>query len=212
MQRVMCTVVSLSLIVSSLGGCASQAKPRVVGPQVYGYTLNQRLSTDEFKALSDTGRQTMSGLSIYELKDPEGARLKLYLERTLWVDRVEKVSAPFKVESDCENALKDETARLQSTIAEFNSRQARPGGAPRQVGDIYASQSTTPCTRKGGRDADAQSYRYELSASLSTETAPVKHGLSEKVENAYMGMWMGVFTIVLLPFVLIGAAVGAVTD
>ncbi|PYY92169.1 hypothetical protein DNK59_01065 [Pseudomonas sp. TKO26] len=212
MQRGLCTVVSLSLIVSSLGGCASQAKPRVAGPQVYGYTLNQRLSADEFKALSDTGLETMSGLSIYELKAPAGAKLSLYLERTLWVDRVEKLSGPFEVASDCENAFKDESAQLQATIAEFNSRRARPGGAPRQVGDIYASQSTTPCERKGGRDTDAQSYRYRLAASLSTETAPVKHGLSEKVENAYMGMWMGVFTIVLLPFALVGAAVGAVTD
>jgi len=214
MNRTLCIATSLSIIASSLGGCASPGvQAPYVGPQVFGYTLNQPLSGEELQAFKATGFGTLSGLRVFARDDTDGGVIEVYLDRQDRPGVIRKKSRPFASEEACQAEFGPLKDQLQNRIVLSNAATRAPNseGRARNVGDRYASLSSDAC--QAGRGESAGSYAYGLDAKLERAEAPkAKRSLGDKFDDAYIGAWTTVFVIALLPLVLIGLAVDKATD
>lgn len=211
MQRMLCSVLSLAIISSALAGCATApvaARPAVAGPQVYGYTLNQPLTGEQFQKLNDAGKNIEGSLRLYRQFSRDGSQLGLYADAKLWLDTVTRTSTQFYAEDECLAAQQADEVQLKMLIDDFNARRAGPGAAPRQVGDVYASRATDACQRIGGQGPGAEAYRYTLWATLQTETLAPAPGFPRKVEDTHVSAWDTALVIVLLPVVALASVMG----
>lgn len=213
MQRTVCGTLSLTIIVSSLGGCASPPpRERVSGPQVFGYELQQPLSAEAFKALTYARLDPAYAEPDYLSYQADGAVLALDLQRDRSLTRILKRSRAFDSRADCQAALDQDRASLQGPVDAFNARHAKVPGVAPQVGEPAASFSVRECWQRGGRGADSQSYRYEAWASQGPVSAPSKTRQPNVVEQTAGGVLVGLFAIVMLPFALIGWGVDKARD
>ncbi|WP_338523532.1 hypothetical protein NUH87_27970 [Pseudomonas batumici] len=211
MQRILCSVLSLAIITSSLAGCSTPpVRPAVTGPQVYGYTLNQQLSGEQFQGLTDSGKRFVGSLRLYHPSQQDGRLLGLYADSKLWLDTVTSTSQEFSSESDCQAAQQADEAQLKTLIDDFNARQARPAGAPRQLGDVYASQSLDACQRIGGPGPGGEAFRYTTWATLQTETLAPRQGFPRKVEDTSSKAWDIALVIALVPIVVVAYGVAGI--
>ena len=200
MDRTLCVALSLSIIASSLTACTTPStKVPVGGPQVYGYTLNKPLSGNQLSALSNTGFETLTGAREFQRDDGYGGEISVLLDRQNRPGVINKKSRVFTHEGDCESELKTQMNDLQQRIDSHNSTNGQLQGG-RSI-----SLSHEACRIRQGDQPGH--YRYALSVSKSKEPATSTSGLGKKVDDAYTGAWMTVFTVLLAPFVLIGAAV-----
>ncbi len=152
MQRMLCSVLSLAIITSSLSGCATApAQPEIVGPDVYGYTLYQPLSSEQFEPLTKTRGFYTGALELYLQAAPDGGVLGLYVGGKHWLDTVSKTSKLYVTQPECEAAWQAEEGQLKALVDGFNARQTQP---PR-LGDYYAVQTVDACKPFKG-----QGYRY----------------------------------------------------
>ncbi|WP_434648282.1 hypothetical protein [Pseudomonas sp. D1-2] len=203
MNRTLCTALSLSIIASS-AGCASQAvKEPFKAPQIYGYTLGQPLSSDEFKALSATGGESLTGSKIYKRVDEQGDTYEVLLDHQIRPDLITKASRAFVSQPECEAEFEVQVAQLKQLLASHEDRTP-------VMGDRYVSLSTTQCNVD--RYDQSQTYRYALIVSVDTVAAPLKRSLGDKIHDAYGAVGMTVFVIALLPFALVALAVDKATD
>ncbi|SEB53360.1 hypothetical protein SAMN05216178_1035 [Pseudomonas saponiphila] len=209
MQRMLCSVLSLAIILSSLGACTTApVRPAVEGPQVYGYTLNQPLSREQVQRLTDTGKHYIGPLKLYQQVLPDGSQFDFYTDYRKWLDTLARTSREFPAESDCQAAQQADQMQLTTLIDDFNARQARPAGVPRQVGEVYAVRALDACQRVAGQGPGAQAFRYTLWATLQTETAAHEHDFQRKVEDPHAQARDITQAILLLPFVALGAFMG----
>jgi hypothetical protein len=213
MNRTLCTALSLSIIASSVTGCAAKpvTEPLKV-PPVYGYTLNQPLSSDEFKALSATGGETGVGSDVYKRVDDQGYVYEVSLDRQFRPDYIEKSSRAFVSQPECVAEFEVQVAQLKSLFSSHNIPSGGLGLENRTLvpGDRYISVDTGEC--KVDEFDKSETYRYSLSLSEQTVFVPPKRGLGDDVEDAYVGAWMTVFMIAVLPLVLVGLVVDKATD
>ncbi|MBC2656095.1 hypothetical protein H7A76_11665 [Pseudomonas sp. MSSRFD41] len=214
MQRMLCSVLSLAIILSSLGACTTApARPAVEGPQVYGYTLNLPLSREQVQRLTDTGKHYVGALKLYQQVLPDGSQFDFYTDYRNWLDTLAHTSREFPAESDCQAAQQVDQMQLTTLIDDYNAHQARPAGAPRQVGDVYAIQALDACQRVAGQGPGAQAFRYTLWATLQTETTAHEQGFLRKIEDPHAQTRGIAQVILLLPFaVLITFMGGGCTD
>ncbi|MGX1175887.1 hypothetical protein [Pseudomonas sp. R151218B TE3479] len=203
MNRTLCTALSLSIIASSAGCATKPAKEPFKAPQIYGYTLNQPLSSDEFKALSATGRESLTGSKVYKRVDDQGDTYEVVLDHQVRPDSIRKTSRAFASQPECEAEFKVQVAQLEQLLASHESRTPVPG-------DRYVGLYTTKCN--SNRYDQSPTYRYALNLSESVLVPPSKQGLGDKIHDAYGAFGMTVFVIALLPFVLVGLAVDKITD
>lgn len=203
MNRTLCTALSLSIIASSAGCATKPAKEPFKAPQIYGYTLNQPLSSDEFKALSVTGAESLTGSKVYKRVDEQGDTYEVFLDRQVRPDYIRKTSRAFASQPECETEFEAQVAQLKQLLANHENR------AP-VLGDHYVSLNTTQCNV--GRYDQSQTYRYVLSVSEDIVAPPSERGLGDKIHDAYGAVWMTVLGVALLPFVLVGAVVAKATD
>lgn len=99
----LCSVLSLVMITSSLGGCAAApVRSEVTGPEVYGYTLYQTLSGKQFQPLTGTGKPFADDLELYLQAAPDGGVFGLYVGKDRWLDTVSKTSKRYVTELECE--------------------------------------------------------------------------------------------------------------
>lgn len=211
MQKMLCSLSSLAIIGASLAGCATPppaARPTVTGPEVYGYTLNQPLSGEQFQKLNDAGKNFEGSLRLYRQFSRDGSQLGLYANAKLWLDTVTYTSTEFYAEGECLIAQQTGEAQLKQLIDGFNARQARSAGAPRQVGDVYASQAVDACQRIGGKGPGAEAFRFTLWATLQTESLAPTPGFPRKVEDTQASAWQTALVIVLLPVVAVASVMG----
>lgn len=209
MHRMLCSVLSLTIILSSLGACTTApVGPTVEGPQVYGYTLNQPLSREQVQRLTDTGKHFVGALKLYRQELPDGSQFGFYTNYRNWLNTLARTSREFPAESDCLVAQQADQLQLTTLIDDFNARQARPTGVPRQVGDVYAVQALDACQRVGGQGPGADAFRYTLWATLQTETAAHDQGFLRKVEDPHAQARGIAQVIVLLPFAALAAFMG----
>lgn len=152
MQRMLCSVLSLAIITSSLSGCATApVQPEIAGPEVYGYTLYQPLSSEQFEPLTKTRGFYTGALELYLQAASDGGVLGLYVGGKHWLDTVSKTSKLFVTQPECEAAWQAEEGQLKALVDGFNARQTQP---PR-LGDYYAVQTVDACKQFKG-----QGYRY----------------------------------------------------
>lgn len=211
MQRMLCTVLSLLMISSTLSGCATApvaARPAISGPQVYGYTLNQPLSGEQLQRLSDSGQDFVGPLRLYRQFPRDGSRLGLYADAKRWLDTVSRTSREFSTQGECQAEQAVDEVQLTTLIDAFNAGQARPAGAPRQVGDVYASQWLDACQRIGGQGPGAEAFHYTLWATLQTATQASGQGFVRKVEPTHNDAWSMATVVVLLPILLVATLMG----
>jgi hypothetical protein len=203
MNRTLCTALSLSIIASSAGCATKPVREPFKAPQIYGYTLNQPLSSDEFKALSATGAESLTGYKVYKRVDDQGDTYEVVLDHQVRPDSIRKKSRAFTSQPECEAEFEAQVAQLEQLLASHESRTPVPG-------DRYVGLYTTKCNFN--RHDQSPTYRYALSLSESILAPPSKRGLGDKIHDAYGAAWMTVFTIALLPLVLVGLAVDKATD
>lgn len=213
MNRTLCSALSLSIIASSSAGCAAKpvTKPFNV-PKVYGYTLNQPLSSDEFKALSATGGESGTGSKVYKRVDDQGDAYEVLLDRQIRPDFISKTSRAFANRSECEAELEAQVAQLKQLLASHDiaTRGLGPESRALMSGDRYVSLNATDC---GVPQYDRpEAHRYTVGLSEDIVAPPSKQSLGDKIHDAYGTVGMTVFVIALLPFVLVGLAVDKVTD
>lgn len=209
MQRMLCSVLSLAIILSSLGACTTApVRPAVEGPQVYGYTLNQPLSREQVQRLTDTGKHFVGAIKLYQQELPDGSQFGFYTDYRNWLDTLARTSREFPAEGDCQAAQQADQMQLTTLIDDFNARQARPAGAPRQVGDVYAIQAVDACQRGSGQGPGAQAFRYTLWATLQTETVAHDQGFLRKVEDPHAQARGIAQVMLLLPFAALAAFMG----
>lgn len=152
MQRMLCSVLSLAIITSSLSGCATApVQPEIAGPEVYGYTLYQPLSSEQFEPLTKTRGFYAGALELYLQAAPDGGVLGLYVGGKHWLDTVSKTSKLYVTPPECEAARQAEEGQLKVLVEGFNARQTQP----RRLGDYYAVQTVDAC-----KPVKGQGYRY----------------------------------------------------
>ncbi|WP_210712364.1 hypothetical protein [Pseudomonas sp. MWU349] len=209
MQRMLCSVLSLVIILSSLGACTTApVRPAIEGPQVYGYTLNQPLSREQVQRLTDTGKHFVGAIKLYRQELPDGSQFDFYTNYRDWLDTLARTSREFAAESDCLAAQQADQLQLTTLIDDFNASLARPAGAPLQVGGVYAVQALDACQRVGGQGPGAQAFRYTLWATLQTETAAHEHDFQRKVEDPHAQARGIAQVVLLLPFAALAAFMG----
>lgn len=212
MQRMLCSVLSLVMVVSLLDGCtATPVKPRptVTGPQVYGYPLNQPLPEAQMRRLSYTGKHFDGSLRLYQQVLPDGSQFGFYLDAGQWLEALSRTSRGFDTQSECLAAQQADEMQLKTLIDEFNARQARADGAPRQEGDVYVDQALQACQRMGGPGPEAEALRYTLWATMQTQAPEAEPGSPGKVEAAHSSVG-DVVVIVAVGVVLAVVVVAAV--
>ncbi|SEO79730.1 hypothetical protein [Pseudomonas sp. NFACC39-1] len=213
MNRMFCTALSLSIIASSSTGCAAKpVKEPLKVPQVYGYTLNQPLSSNEFMALSATGGESGTGSKVYKRVDDQGDAYEVFLDSKIRPDVIRKTSRAFASQSECEAEFEVQVAQLKQHLARHDiaTRGLGPESRTLVPGDRYVGVNATEC---GARQYDhPEAYRYVLSLSEDILSPAPKRGLADKVHDAYGAVGMTVFVIALLPFVLVGWAVDKASD
>ena len=209
MQRMRCSVLNLAIILSSLGACTTApVRPAVEGPQVYGYTLNQPLSREQVQRLTDTGKHFVGAIKLYQQELPDGSQFGFYTDYRNWLDTLARTSREFPAEGDCQAAQQADQMQLTTLIDDFNARQARPAGAPRQVGEVYAIQALDACRRVGGQGPGAHAFRYTLWATLQTETAAPEHDFLRKVEDPHAQARGIAQVMLMLPFAALATFMG----
>ncbi|AHL36854.1 hypothetical protein CD58_10230 [Pseudomonas brassicacearum] len=213
MNRTLCSALSLSIIASSITGCAAKpvTEPLKV-PQVYGYTLNKRLSSDEFKALSATGGKTGKGSDVYKRVDEQGDVYEVFLDRSFHPDYIQKQSRAFVSQPECVAEFEVQVAQLKQLLASHNiaTRGLGPESRTLVPGDRYVSVDAMEC--RVGRYDQSETYRYSLSLSEQIIAPASKRGLGDEIHDAYGAAWMTVFVVALLPLVLVGLVVDKATD
>ncbi len=163
MQRMLCSVLSLAIITSSLSGCATApVQPEITGPEVYGYTLYQPLSNEQFDPLTRSRGLYDGSVELYLQAAPEGGVLGLYVGGTRWLDTVSKTSKLYFTQPECEAAWQVEEEQLKALVDGFNARQTQP----RRLGDYYAVQTVDACKRFKARDVEPEAYRYTAWATM----------------------------------------------
>lgn len=178
-----------------------------MGPQVYGYTLNQQMTPEQLQGFTDSGKRFVgTTLKLYHPPQHEGRLLGLYVDYKRRLDTVTSTSQGFVSESDCQVAQQADEAQLKTLIDDFNSQQARPAGAPRQLGDVYASQSTDVCQRIGGQVPEAATFRYTIWTTLQTETMEPGQTFPRKVESTTSEAQDIATIIVLVPILVVASA------
>ncbi|PCR94501.1 hypothetical protein CP336_21675 [Pseudomonas fluorescens] len=210
----LCITLTISIITSSLTGCATPSVQQpIIGPQVLGYTLNQPLTEEEFNAVTNTGDKWGFGGWVYQRDDGQGGVLRVYLDKNHRPKGIERISQTFDTKDECESVFAAQTVELKKQMTAYNIANRRSENAGRREylpGERHVEVSGGGCRDRQGDPRDV--YRFDLQVRESIETAAPKRGLSDKFHDAYGNAWMTVFVIVLLPFVLIGAAVDAATD
>ncbi|NVZ52755.1 hypothetical protein HX792_20590 [Pseudomonas sp. B6002] len=161
MQRMVCSVLSLAMIMSSLGGCAAKpVKPAVVGPEVYGYTLYQPLTGEQLDDFSRTTKSFPGGLSLYLKASEGGGVLGLYADASHWLDTVSKTSKPLATEPECQAAQQVEDGQLKALVEGYNAHAS---------GDFVAIRAVDDC-----KLVPEQGYRYTVWATMQARNlAPV---------------------------------------
>lgn len=161
MQRMVCSVLSLAIVLSSLGGCAAApVRPNVVGPEVYGYSLYQPMTGEQIDDLSRSSKSFPGGLSLYLKASQDGGVLGVYADSRHWLDTVSKTSKPVATERECQAAQQVEEGQLKALIEGYN---AHPSG------DFIAVQAVDDC-----KLVPEQGYRYTVWASMQAKNlAPV---------------------------------------
>lgn len=213
MNRMLCVALSLSIIASSSTGCAAKpVKEPLKVPQVYGYTLNQPLSRDEFKALSATGGESSRGGRGYKRVDDQGDAYEVFLDRQTRPDFIRKLSRAFASRTECEAEFEAQVVQLKQLFASHNiaTRGLGPESRTLVPGDRYVGLNAMECNVR--RPDQSEPYRYVLSLSEGIVAPPSKPGLGDKIHDAYGAVGMTVFVIALLPFVMVGLAVDKATD
>lgn len=214
MSRMLCIALSLSIIVSSLSGCATPPVKRaaVAGPEAFGYTLNQPLTADELKALTDARITSQAGTRMFTREDGQGGTLKLHLDSESRPVEIEKTSRLFGTEEECKaehHLLVDEL----STLAAVHNRAHRiPNreGLDYLPGEHYVKADGLRCLAGEGDPPDT--FRYSEGIADHIATDPPKRSFGKRFDEAYQSTAFTIIVIALLPLVLIGAAVGAMTD
>jgi hypothetical protein len=194
MQRMLCSVLSLVMIMSSLGGCAAApVRPEVAGPEVYGYTLYQTMSGKQFQPLTGTGKGFAGDLELYLQAAPDGGVFGLYVGRDSWLDTVSKTSKLYVTEPECEAARQVEEGQLKAIVEGFNARQVMP----RRVGDLYAVEAVDAC-----KAANGQAYRYTIWTTLQAFSAGPGQPYPYKVEPQRSLAMEIAFVAVAIPVVV----------
>lgn len=175
---------------------------------MYGYTLNQPLSREQVQRLTDTGKHFVGAIKLYQQELPDGSQFGFYTDYRNWLDTLARTSREFPAEGDCQAAQQADQMQLTTLIDDFNARQARPAGALRQVGEVYAIQALDACRRVGGQGPGAQAFRYTLWATLQTETAAHEHDFLRKVEDPHAQARGIAQVMLLLPFAALAAFMG----
>lgn len=213
MNRMLCAALSLSIIASSTGGCAAKpVKAPLNVPQVYGYTLNQPLSSDEFKVLSATGSENSRGGRGFKRVDEQGDVYEVFLDHWLRPNFIHKQSRVFTSQAECEAEFEVQAAQLKQLLASHNipTRGLGPESRTLVPGDRYINLSATGCEAR--RYDPPETHRYTLRLSEDTLTAPSERGLGDKIHDGYEAVGITVLVIVLLPLVLVGLAVSKAVD
>lgn len=213
MNRMLRTALSLTIIASSSSGCAEKpVKEQLKAPQVYGYTLNQPLSSDEFKALSAPGGENGMGSQVFNRIDEQGDLYEVLLDGRIRPEMIRKESRAFASQPECAAEFEAQIAQLKQLFASYSTptRGLGPESQTLVPGDRYISVNTTECRIR--QYDQTGTHRYAVSLSENTVTAQSKRGLGDKIDDAYEGAWITVLMIPLLPFVLIGWAVDKATD
>ena len=213
MNRMLCAALSLSIIASSSIGCAAKpVKEPLKVPQVYGYTLNQPLSSDEFKALSAPGGENGMGSQVFNRIDEQGDLYEVLLDGRIRPELIRKESRAFASQPECAAEFEAQIAQLKQLFASHNTPTRGLGPESRTLvpGDRYISVNTTQCRIR--QYDQTGTHRYAVSLSENTVTAPSERGVGDKIDDAYEGVWITVLMIPLLPFVLVGWAVDKATD
>lgn len=199
MQRMLRSVLSLAMITSSLGGCASApVRPEVTGPDVYGYTLYKQMPGTQFQPLTWTGTQIPGDFYLYLHAAPDGGVLGLYVGKDTWLDTVSKTSHSYGTEPECEVARQVEAGQLKAIVEDFNTRQV----TPRRVGDFYAVEAVDACTAVKGQDAQGQAYRYTAWTTLQAFKAGPEQPYPYKVDPPHSLAMEIVFWTVAIPVVV----------
>ncbi|NBF03440.1 hypothetical protein GV819_14190 [Pseudomonas sp. Fl5BN2] len=176
------------MVSSLLGGCTAtpaKVRPVVTGPQVYGYPLNQQLSDEQIRRLTDSGKGFVGSLKLYQQVLPDGSQFGFYVDSDYWLEALTRTSRGFDTESECVAAQQADETQLKTLIDDFNVQQARPAGAPREVGDVYVSRALDACQRIGGQGPEAEALRYTLWATMQTATLEPGPGSPRKVETPH---------------------------
>jgi hypothetical protein len=194
MQRMLCSVLSLAIITSSLGGCASApVRPAITGPEVYGYTLYQPMTSAQFDALVRTTHSFGDSLQLYLKAAPDGGVLGLYIDSLWWVDTVSKTSKPYLSELQCQVAQQAEEAELNAVLVDFNTRQA---------GDYRAVHALDACKRFTAPGVDGDAYRYTLWATLQAGPQQPEQAYPRKVEVTHSIAWTVAVLAIAIPLVV----------
>ncbi|PUA43888.1 hypothetical protein C5U62_18125 [Pseudomonas protegens] len=175
---------------------------------MYGYTLNQPLSREQVQRLTDTGKHFVGAIKLYQQELPDGSQFGFYTDYRNWLDTLARTSREFPAEGDCQAAQQADQMQLTTLIDDFNARQARPAGAPRQVGEVYAIQALDACRRVGGQGPGAHAFRYTLWATLQTETAAPEHDFLRKVEDPHAQARGIAQVMLMLPFAALATFMG----
>ena len=194
MQRMLCAVLSVAIITSLLGGCVSApVRPTVMGPEVYGYTLYQTMTSQQFDALVRTTHLFDDSLRLYLKAAPDGGVLGLYIDSEWWVDTVSKTSKGYLSEPQCQLAQQAEEAELNAVLADFNTRQP---------GDYRAVHALDACKRFTVPGADGQAYRYTLWATLQSGPSQSGQAYPRKVEFTHSIGWTLAVLAIAIPVVV----------
>lgn len=191
MRRMLCSVLSLAIITSSLGGClSSPVRPTVTGPEVYGYTLYQPMTSQQFDALVRTTHNFDDSLQLYLKAAPDGGVLGLYIDTHWWVDTVSKTSKGYLSEPQCQLAQQAEEAELNAVLVDFNTRQS---------GDYRAVHALDVCKRFTAPGVDGEAYRYTLWATLQSGPSQPGQAYPRKVEVTHSIVWTLAVLAVAIP-------------
>ncbi|KAA8563537.1 hypothetical protein FX985_03607 [Pseudomonas extremaustralis] len=194
MQRMLCSVLSLAIITPSLSGCSSvPVRPAITGPEVYGYTLYQPMTSDQSDTLVRTTHSFDDSLQLYLKAVPDGGVLGLYIDSDWWVDTVSKTSKPYPSEAQCQVAQQVGEAELNAVLADFNTRQP---------GDYRAVHALDACKRFTAPGVDGEAYRYTLWATLQAGPQQPGQAYPRKVEVTHSIAWTLAVLAIAIPVVV----------
>ncbi|NVZ73234.1 hypothetical protein [Pseudomonas costantinii] len=187
--------MSLAIITSSLGGCATApARPTVVGPEVYGFTLYQKMTGEQFDSLTRIHKSYDGALELYLKASPDGGVLGLYADSSWWLDTVSKTSKLYFTEPECQVAQRADEAQLKAVVDGFNTQQS---------GDFSAVQTVDACKRFTGQGLEREAYRYTLWATLQSKTLTPGQGYTRKPEVVRAGVLDWVVLAAAIPLYVV---------